>query len=218
MWLPLPLVNLWDFRLSVLCSLYFCNQLSTELELREIIKEARGHVRNLEGFALSNIKTSIGAQLVCIFCHLNELNHVWNNFQIFSEMMLLFLARSKGTWRTPWKKSEPVSEVVEPVPAEGEATSDEESQLFSKFLNHVSCRFNLKYCPGNWLYVFSSLLCQGEGWSELCQWWDCLVAKASGTCGVPHLQAFRGSKNKNNNWWMLFAFKLKALWIIELNN
>ena len=47
---------------------------------------------------------------------------------------------------------EPVPAVVETVSVEVAATS-EESQLFSKFLNHVSCGFNLKYCPGNCMFL-----------------------------------------------------------------
>ena len=43
--------------------------------------------------------------------------------------------------------------VVEKV---GESPS-EESQLFLKFKNHVSCGFNLKYCPGNCMFFPTSL-------------------------------------------------------------
>ena len=47
------------------------------------------------------------------------------------------------------------------------------------------------------------------------------MAKASGTCGVSHLQAIRGPKNSGGKKTIgecFFAFKFKVLWIIELNN
>ena len=43
---------------------------------------------------------------------------------------------------------------------------------------------------------FNLLLWQGKhGGSDHCRWWGGLMAKASGTCWLPCLQAFRGPKH-----------------------
>ena len=96
--------------------------------------------------------------------------------RILGEMILLPAPGSLDKQlREERNKPAEVMELDKPVPVtveekgEKAETTSEEFQLFSKFSNHVSWGFSLKNLPWQ-LYVFSLLLCQGDGRSDHCRW------------------------------------------------